>query len=153
MTAMLGGVQRLITGLDWIAQGLPQLALRLLLAWEYWESGWIKLRGENWFDAIQDDFPFPFSLVPPEVSWQIATWSELLGALALVIGLCTRFISLTLMLLTAVAWASVHAGFGYNVCDNGWKLPLIYLVLFLPLLFSGAGRFSLDRLLTRRWRA
>jgi putative oxidoreductase len=107
--------------------------------------------GRQLFADIRDAFPFPFSLLPPELGWQLATWSELIGAIALVLGLGTRFASLALMILTGVAWASVHAGQGYNVCGNGWKLPLIYLVLFLPLLFSGAGRLSLDALLARRW--
>jgi len=49
-----------------------------------------------------------------------------------------------------VAWASVHAGNGYNVCNNGWKLPLVYLLMFLPLLFSGPGKLSLDHLIARR---
>jgi putative oxidoreductase len=99
---------------------------------------------------IQDPFPYPFSLVPPEISWQIATWSELLGPVALVIGLGTRFASLTLIVLTLVAWASVHAGNGYNVCDNGFKLPLIYLIMFVPLLLSGPGKLSLDHWIARR---
>jgi putative oxidoreductase len=149
MTEMIAAVQRLYAGLDWLGQGLPQLALRLLLAWEFWESGITKLKGENWFADIQGAFPFPFNLIPVEISWQLATWSELLGAVALVLGLGTRIASLALIILTGVAWASVHAGLGYNVCDNGWKLPLIYLVLFLPLLFVGAGRLSLDALLAR----
>jgi putative oxidoreductase len=89
------------------------------------------------------------------VSWQISTWSELGGAVALALGFATRFFSASLIIVTLVAWASVHAGLGYNVCDNGWKLPLIYLVMFLPLLFSGPGKLSLDhwvRLRTRRSR-
>ena len=45
---------------------------------------------------------------------------------------------------------AVHAGHGYNVCDNGYKLPLMYLLMFLPLIFSGAGRASVDQLLWRR---
>jgi putative oxidoreductase len=151
MTGITATVNRLYAALDWVGQGLPQLALRLLLAWEFWESGATKLEGDNWFADIRDAFPFPFSLLPPELGWQLATWSELIGAIALVLGLGTRFASLALMILTGVAWASVHAGLGYNVCDNGWKLPLIYLVMFLPLLFSGAGRLSLDALVARRW--
>lgn len=152
MTGVIEYGRRLLAGLDWVGQGLPQLGLRLLLAWEFGEAGWTKWRGENWFDAIQSDFPFPFNLVPPEISWQMAMWSELLGAAALVVGLGTRFFSLSLIILTLVAWASVHAGQGYNVCDNGWKLPLIYLVMFMPLFFSGAGKLSLDALLARRGR-
>lgn len=133
-----------------IGEFLPQLGLRLLLAYEFWESGAEKFRGENWFADIQDKFPFPFNLVPVDVSWQLSTWSELLGAIALVIGLGTRFFSVSLVILTLIAWASVHAGHGYNVCQNGFKLPLIYLIMFLPLIFSGPGKFSVDHWLWPR---
>lgn len=129
---------------------LAPFGLRLLLAYEFLESGIEKLRGENWFDNIQEGFPFPFSVVPVEISWKIATWAEILAPVALVLGLGTRFASFSLLVLTAVAWSSVHAGNGYNVCDNGFKLPLIYLVMLLPLVFSGAGKFSLDHLIARR---
>lgn len=150
MITLPNPIRRLHAGLDWVGHGLPQLGLRLLLAWEFGEAGLAKLRGENWFADLRDAFPFPLNVVPPELSWQLATWTELLGAMALLVGLATRYFSLSLMILTVVAWASVHAGHGYNVCDNGWKLPLIYLVMFLPLLFGGAGTLSLDHLLARR---
>lgn len=140
----------LIGGLDRIGEFLPQLGLRFLLAYEFWQSGLEKWNGMNWFGEIMDMFPFPFNVIPVEVSWQISTWSELGGAIALVLGLATRISSASLIVVTVVAWASVHAGLGYNVCDNGWKLPLIYLVMFLPLLFSGPGKLSLDYLIARR---
>ncbi|MCP5278426.1 MAG: DoxX family protein [Thiobacillus sp.] len=129
---------------------LAPLGLRLLLAYEFWESGVEKFKGENWFADIQGQFPFPFNLVPPEISWQIATWSELIVPVLLVLGLGTRFASVSLIVLTVVAWASVHAGNGYNVCDNGFKLPLIYLVMFVPLLLNGAGKLSLDHWIAGR---
>lgn len=138
--------------LNRIGEFLPQLGLRLLLAYEFWEAGIEKYNGENWFSHIQGDFPFPFNIVPVELSWFLATWSELLGAVALVIGLGTRFFSVSLVILTIVAWVSVHAGNGYNVCDNGFKLPLMYLVLFLPLIFSGPGKLSIDHLIAGRFR-
>lgn len=133
---------------DW----LGPLGLRLLVAYEFMESGLEKLRGENWFAEIQGQFPFPLSLVPPEISWQLATWTELIAPVLLVLGLGTRFASLNLILLTLVAWFSVHAGNGYNVCDNGFKLPLIYLILLAPLFFSGAGKLSLDFWLSKTLR-
>jgi uncharacterized membrane protein YphA (DoxX/SURF4 family) len=46
------------------------------------------------------------------------------------------------VILTVVAWYGVHA-------DNGYQLPLMYLVLFGPLLFQGAGRLSSDYLIRR----
>ena len=63
--------------------------------------------------------------MPVDISWFLATWTELIGAVALVVGLGTRFFSLLQLVsdhLTIIAWASVHAG---NGCDNGFKLPLM----------------------------
>ncbi len=143
-------IRKLFGGLNRTGAWLAPLGLRLLLAYEFWESGLEKWHGENWFADIQDRFPFPFNLIPADLSWQLSTWTELVGPVALVLGLGTRFASAALIVLTVVAWASVHAGNGYNVCDNGFKLPLIYLVMFLPLLLSGPGKLSLDHLIARR---
>lgn len=137
--------------LNRFGEWLPQLGLRALVAYEFWGSGVEKLRGENWFGDIMDMFPFPFDLVPVDISWFIATWSELIGAVALLIGLGTRFFAATFIVLDLVAWYSVHAGNGYNVCDNGFQLPLMYLILLLPLFFSGAGKASADYFITRRF--
>ena len=105
---MIHFLRPLFSTLDAIGLWLGLLSLRILLAWDFYESGLEKLDGENWFDEIQDRFPFPFNLVPPEISWQMATWFELIGAIALLIGLGTRFFSLSLIVLTVVAIASVH---------------------------------------------
>jgi putative oxidoreductase len=131
---------------DWVAP----LGLRLLLAYEFWEAGVEKLNGDNWFADIKEQFPFPFKMVPADASWFLATWTELLGPIALLLGLTTRFWSIALAILTVVAWASVHAGNGYNVCDNGFKLPLIFLLMLVPLILKGPGKFSLDHLLWSR---
>ena len=135
---------------DAIGGYLPQLGLRLFLAYEYGLSGIEKFNGTNWFADIQSDLLFPFNHVAPAISWQMATWFELLGPVALALGFATRFFSLSLIVLTVVAWAAVHAGNGYNVCDNGYKLPLMYLLMFIPLFFSGAGKASLDHFIWNR---
>jgi putative oxidoreductase len=157
-------VRRGLAGLDLLGLWVGLLGLRLILGWEYFEAGLEKLRGENWFADIQSQFPFPFNIVPPEISWQMATWFELIGGVALVIGLATRFFSASLIVLTVVAILSVHwpaewhslaeLWKGYALTDQGYgnyKLPLIFIVMLLPLLFAGPGRLSLDHLLRRRW--
>jgi putative oxidoreductase len=130
--------------LDKLGEWLPQLGIRLLLAWEFWEAGVEKFNGENWFVDFAGNFPFPFNILPTELSWALSMWTELLGSIALVVGFATRFAAASLIILDLVAWYSVHAGSGYNVCSNGFKLPLIYLILFIPLLTSGAGKASID---------
>jgi putative oxidoreductase len=143
--------RRLLKGLDSFGGWLPPLALRLLLAHEFWTAGLEKLHGSNWFVEIQERLPFPLNHVPVEISWQMATWLELIGPVALVLGLATRLFAFSLSILTIVAIVSVHAGLGYNVCDQGWKLPLIYLVMCLPLIFSGPGKLSLDHWIRGRY--
>ena len=59
--------------LQGVGEWLAPLGLRLLLAWEFWESGIEKYRGENWFTDIQADFPFPFNVIPTDISWGMAT--------------------------------------------------------------------------------
>ena len=94
--------------LDGVGEWLAPLGLRAILAWEFWQAGFNKYRGSNWFSDIQADFPFPFNHVPPDLSWQVATWFERVGALALLFGLATRFFAFSLLVLTMVATASVH---------------------------------------------
>lgn len=146
--------------LEGTGRWLAPLGLRALLAWEFWEAGMQKLRGENWFTGIQDKFPTPLDIVPADLSWALATWAELLGAVALLLGLGTRFFAFVLLVLTAVATVSVHwpadwgslseLWRGYAISDDGYgnfKLPLLFTGMLLPLVFHGAGRFSLDALL------
>jgi putative oxidoreductase len=143
---------------------IPPLVLRLIMGWEFWESGVEKLYGENWFAQIQSRFPFPFDVIPTSISWQIATWFELIGAVMLWIGLGTRVFAFILLFLTFVATAAVHwpsmltmwgdLAKGYAITDMGYgnfKLPLLFVVMLLPLIFGGAGRMSLDHLLARRF--
>ena len=144
--------------LNQFSEWFPQLFLRLILAWEFGEAGFEKLHGSNWFADIS--FPFPFNLLPPDFSWGIATWFEIIGAFALAFGIATRFFSLSLIILTIVAIAAVHWPAewssisdlltGYRITDKAgdgfgnYKLPLLFLVMLLPLLFSGAGKLSVD---------
>lgn len=149
MSLIMNLIRTVFDKLNAIGMYAGMLPLRLLLAWEFWESGVEKFNGDNWFTQIQDDFPFPFNVIPTDISWFISVWAELLGAIALVIGLGTRFTAATLIVLDVVAWVSVHADHGYNVCSNGYKLPLMYLMMLIPLLLIGPGKASLDELIRR----
>jgi putative oxidoreductase len=147
--------QKIVVLLNNSADRLPPLLLRLLLAYEFWEAGMMKYNGENWFNS--QNFPFPFGFFSNDILWSMATWFEIIGAIALGLGLGTRMVSLSLMILTVVAIKAVHwptewdtlseLWRGYAITNKGYgnfKLPLLYLFMFMPLLFGGAGRWSLD---------
>ena len=150
MTAISTWAARGLNALDAAGRWVGLLGIRLLLAYEFGVAGLEKLNNENWFADIQGDFPFPFSVVPVGVSWFLATWTELIGAAALLLGLGARFWAVGLLILDLVAWLSVHGAHGYNVCDNGYKLPLMYALMLVPLVLSGPGRLSVDEAI-RGW--
>lgn len=64
-----------ITHLD----GVASTCMRLILAPVLIYAGWEKLTGENWFQFSLDRFPFPFNVLPSDVSWFLASWTEFLG--------------------------------------------------------------------------
>lgn len=155
--------QSLCERLEGLGRWLAPLGLRLILAWEFWEAGREKFSGSNWFMDIQGKFPFPFDRVPTSLSWSLATWTELLGAVALVLGFATRGVAFALFVLTVVATAAVHWPSdwmmfsdlvqGYAITDRGhgnFKLPLLFMVMLVPLILRGAGSLSVDALLARR---
>ncbi len=140
----------------------PALFIRLILFWEFWESGVEKLNGDNWFASRQESFPFPFDVIDPSISWFMATWGELVFAVLLLLGLFTRFAAFSLLIITVVATAAVHwpeswsslsvLWQGYAISPNGfgnYKLPLLFAIMLMPLIFNGAGKLSLDHLLSK----
>lgn len=154
---------QLCARLDETGHWLALLLIRLLLAWEFGSAGFKKLNGNNWFANIQDNFPFPFNVIPVEISWFIATWAEILGAFGLVLGLFTRFWAFSLIILSIVAIAGVHwpedwnglaeLWKGYAVSNKGfgnYRIPLLFIAMLIPLVLSGAGRLSIDHLLAKR---
>lgn len=166
MTNLIATWESLAARLRGIGQLLPPLVLRLIMGWEFWQSGVEKYSGDNWFADIQTKFPFPFSAIPANISWAMATWFELAGAVLLVLGLFTRFAAYSLVVLTFVATAAVHwpdmismwsdLAKGYAITDMGhgnFKLPLLFVVMLLPIIFQGPGKISLDYLLSRTFKA
>lgn len=115
-TGFLSGIDTLYQALiGWFRHfdGLASLLLRLILAPVLIGAGWEKITGDNWFGYQLDAFPFPFNVLPPDLSWFLAAWTEFLGGILLLIGLGTRLVAIPLAVTMFVAAWAVHL-------DNGW---------------------------------
>ena len=75
---------------------------------------------------------------------------EFFGGLALIIGLLVRPASAVLAFAMLIAIFSVHIGNGLFMSNNGYEFGLALLAVSVSLVFSGAGRASIDRAIAAR---
>ena len=88
-------------------------------------------------------------LAPGQLMAILAGGTEFFAGLALIIGLLVRPAALGLTILSLVAIFSVHISNGLFMANNGYEFGLALLAISVALVFSGAGRFSVDRTLSR----
>jgi putative oxidoreductase len=72
--------------------------------------------------------------------------TELLGGLALAVGLATPLAAAALIAVLANAAWVVHRRHGLWNTAGGWEYPLVLITAALALAYTGAGRYSLDHL-------
>src|SRR3712207_593592 len=81
----------------------------------------------------------------------IVTLAELLGGLALILGLFTRLAAISLGVGMLVATLTVHLPNGFSVLPNGgYEFTLVLLATSVALAVGGPGEAALDRFLATR---
>jgi len=131
--------------LDWLNRvpyAVLALPLRLAVATVFWNSAIAKLA--NWDTALSlfaDEYKVP--LLPPEVAAYMAATIELTTPVLLVLGLLTRPAAFVLLAMTAVIEMFVY--------PQAWPTHIQWAAMLLILLTRGAGAFSIDYLLWRRF--
>jgi putative oxidoreductase len=100
--------------------GLAPLALRLYLVPVFWMAGSQKIRGMDstieWFGNPDWGLGLPF----PSLLAHLAAYTEAVGAVLLLVGLATRWISIPLMVTMLVAIFTVHWPNGWaSIADSG----------------------------------
>ncbi len=119
------------------------LLARLVIAYGFYEPAMMKWGDiksvAEWFGSM--GIPFP------TLNAYMAASTESLGVVLLTLGLLTRVISIPLIVVMIVAIVTVHLPHGFSAGDNGFEIPLYYMLFLLLFLSQGAGKFSLDRLI------
>jgi putative oxidoreductase len=75
-----------------------------------------------------------------EISFLLVVFAEFICSILVLIGLGTRLAVIPIIITMGVAAIIVHAKDGFGTQE----LPLLYMLGFILLLFTGSGKYSLD---------
>lgn len=84
----------------------------------------------------------------PQLNALLAAGTEFFGGVALIVGLGTGFVSIPLVITMIVA-CYAHSAAGFDSQKGGMEYPLTLAVVTAGVGLLGAGRFSLDTVLSR----
>ncbi|ATE66857.1 DoxX family protein [Rhizorhabdus dicambivorans] len=128
-------------------QNLTLLFTRIVLAGVFWRSGRTKVDEGSWF-SISDNTYFLFQEeykgvpLPSDFAAVMATVSEHMFPILLVLGLFTRLSALALLGMTMVIQIFVYP-------EAWWQVHSLWVAMALVLIVRGAGSISLDAALAR----
>jgi putative oxidoreductase len=120
------------------------LLARIGIAAVFFRSGLTKL--DNWMLTVQlfkDEYRVP--LLPADVAASMATFSELVFPVLLLLGIATRFAALPLLGMTIVIQIFVY--------PSSWVDHAMWAALLTLLIARGPGQWSLDHLVRHRFAA
>lgn len=127
-------------------QDIPLLLFRLILAYGFYGPAtmkWGNIQGiAEWFGSM--------GIPLPTLNAYMAASTEMAAVILLPLGIATRIISIPLMVTMVVAIVTVHLGNGFEAGDNGFEIPLYYLLMLFALLINGGGRVSLDNFISKK---
>ncbi|MCC7182668.1 MAG: DoxX family protein [Rhodocyclaceae bacterium] len=127
--------------------GAGALALRIPVGIIFVAHGAQKLFG--WFGGYglegTGQFFGSIGLNPGYLMALLAGAAEFFGGLALIVGVLVRPAAAALAFAMLVAIFAVHASRGFFLDKGGYEYALALFAASLSLLFSGSGRFSVDR--------
>lgn len=122
------------------------LSIRLVLAYGFYHPAMKKISNPSditgWFAHL--GIPFP------TLNAYLAMGTELLGVALLALGFFTRFISVPLIFTMVVAITFVHLDNGFEAGNNGFEIPVYYILMLSTLILYGSGKFSIDFLIQRQ---
>lgn len=138
------------------------LPMRLIVGYGFIEHGFAKLsRGPDVFAGILQQLGVSL----PHVAAWLTIGTELIGGLALLLGVFVLWASIPTALVLLVAMASIHLPYGFSSVKLlsvsasgarfgpvGYELDLLYLAALLILALQGPGPLSIDEMRRPRGR-
>jgi putative oxidoreductase len=125
------------------------LLLRVGLAAVFIYHGLEKITPDNayglkWADHMPGA-PAVLQNAPPLQA--LVSWGELLGGAAVALGLFTRLAAAGLIIIMMGAILTYTGGHGFSAVSGGYEYNFVLILMAAALMLSGAGTFSLDRVI------
>jgi putative oxidoreductase len=117
--------------------------LRIVVGVIFVMHGWQKL---SWGFAHVAEFLGSVHVPVPAVAAVLLTLVELLGGIALIVGVLVRYVAALLAIDMLVAITLVHFKHGFFISNGGLEFPLLLLAANIKLILSGAGSISVSSL-------
>ncbi|WP_425859662.1 DoxX family protein [Arthrobacter sp. TWP1-1] len=122
--------------------------LRVVLGFLIASHGWQKFN--EWTIAGTQGAFAQMGVPAAEITAPLVATLELVGGIALILGIATRPVAALLVLDMLGAIVLVHASAGVFVETGGYELVLLMGAAALALALAGPGKFSLDNALFGR---
>lgn len=145
MKALVLKTSHIFNKLDLIYPLAPLLA-RLAIGWVFLWAGYGKLGNLGQVTGYFESLGIPFASVQAPFVGII----ELLGGLSLILGAGTRIFSFLLANTMIVALLTAHIEDIKAFSDIFKIYEFVYILVFLFLIFKGAGRISIDSLIIKK---
>jgi len=116
------------------------LLLRLTVGPIFFQAGLGKFQNFERTAGFFSNIGIPFA----ELNVVLAAGTELIGGLLILLGLFTQLVSIPLAFVMLVALLTAHLAEVNSLMDLFAQTPFIYMVIFLVLSSTGAGKWSVD---------
>ena len=134
-----------------IQDDIIALVARMAIGLVFWRSAQTKIDGDKilgqkWqFFNVSDstftlfEYEYELPLIPSDIAAYLATYSEFLLGLAIMLGILTRLSAFGLLSMTLVIQLFVY--------PQAWPTHIMWLVPLLYLIKHGGGKLSIDNII------
>lgn len=145
ITTLINQYQRLTASILVIVTPVSLLLMRLVVAAAFFRAGQTKIA--NWDSTLylfEEEYSVPF--LPFELAAYLATATELLIPVFLILGLLTRPAAFVLFMFNIIAVVSYP-----TIWENGFYDHRYWGAMLLTICLLGAGKISVDFWLKKRF--
>lgn len=132
-------------------QDVLLLVLRAYFGYRFFRTGLGKLQDIPFVVNFFTELGIPY----PEINAYMASFTECLGGLCLLLGLASRITTAPLVFTMIIAYITADHEAVVNIFNDPDKFlkaePFLFMLTSLLVLFFGPGKFSLDKVICKRF--